>query len=103
MYYPQFDHLAAELAEWFDSVFESIQKSLFGIVPEGPHRDAVVVDWMIRNARILHRKDLAEPAQLYTPRLLSRGGLPASARTFDSWPLASGIRKCMRVAQGSWT
>lgn len=65
--YLQFDHLAAELTEWFERVFESIQKSLFGIVPEGPHRDAVVVDWMIRNARILHRKDLAEPAQLYTP------------------------------------
>jgi hypothetical protein len=44
---PQFDHVAAELTEWFDSVFDLTQKSLFGIAPEGPHRDAVVVDSMI--------------------------------------------------------
>lgn len=64
---PQFDHLAVELAEWFDSVFDLTQKSLFGIAPEGPHRDAVVVDSMIRNARIIYRAELDTEGKLYSP------------------------------------
>ena len=64
---PQFDPTAAELAEWFDSVFDLAQKSLFGIVPEGPHRDAVVVDSMIRNARIIYRAELDQEDKLYSP------------------------------------
>jgi hypothetical protein len=64
---PQLDHLAAELAEWFDSVFDLTQKSLFGIAPEGPHRDAVVVDSMIRNARIIYRAELEREGKLYSP------------------------------------
>jgi hypothetical protein len=64
---PQFHHLAAELAEWFDSVFALTQKSLFGIVPDGPHRDAVVVDSMIRNARIIYRAELDTEGKLYSP------------------------------------
>jgi len=64
---PQFDHLAAELADWFDSVFDLAQISLFGIAPEGPHRDAVVVDSMIRNARIIYRAELDTEGRLYSP------------------------------------
>ena len=64
---PQFDHVAAELTEWFDSVFDLTQKSLFGIAPEGPHRDAVVVDSMIRNARIVYRAELDKEDKLYSP------------------------------------
>ena len=64
---PQFDHLAAELTEWFNSVFELTEKSLFGIAPEGPHRDAVVVDAMIRNARIVYRAELDTEGKLYSP------------------------------------
>jgi len=64
---PQFDHLASELAEWFDSVFALTQESLFGIVPDGPHRDAVVVDSMIRNARIIYRAELDTEGKLYSP------------------------------------
>jgi len=64
---PQFDHLAAELTEWFASVFDLTQKSLFGIAPEGPHRDAVVVDSMIRNARIIYRAELDREGKLYSP------------------------------------
>jgi len=64
---PQLDHLAAELTEWFDSVSDLTQKSLFGIAPEGPHRDAVVVDSMIRNARIIYRAELDSEGKLYSP------------------------------------
>src|ERR1035438_6193544 len=63
---PQFDRLAAELTEWFDSVFELTQKSLFGIAPEGPHRDAVVVDSMIRHGRIIYRAALDREGKLYS-------------------------------------
>jgi len=64
---PQFDYLAAELTEWFDSVFDLTQRSLFGIAPEGPHRDAVVVDSMIRNARKIYREELDREGKLYSP------------------------------------
>ena len=64
---PQFDHLEAELAGWFDSVFDLTQRSLFGIAPEGPHRDAVVVDSMIRNARVIYRAELDREGKLYSP------------------------------------
>ena len=64
---PQFDHPAEELAEWFASLFDLTQKSLFGIAPEGPHRDAVVVDSMIRNARIIYRAELDREGKLYSP------------------------------------
>src|SRR6266853_3404811 len=64
---PQFDDLAAELIEWFDSVFDLTQESLFGIAPEGPHRDAVVVDSLIRNARIIYRAELDQEGKLYSP------------------------------------
>jgi hypothetical protein len=63
---PQFDHLATELTQWFDSIFELTQRSLFGIAPEGPHRDAVVVDSMIRNARVIHRAELDTEGRLYS-------------------------------------
>ena len=63
---PQFDRLAAELTGWFDSVFELTQKSLFGIAPEGPHRDAVVVDSMIRHGRIIYRAALDREGKLYS-------------------------------------
>jgi hypothetical protein len=56
-----------ELAEWFDSVSDLTQKSLFGIAPQGPHRDAVVVDSMIRNARIIYRSELGREDNLYSP------------------------------------
>ena len=64
---PEFERLTTELTEWFDSVFELAQKCHFGIAPEGPHRDAVVVDSMIRNARIIHRAELDEVGKLYSP------------------------------------
>ena len=64
---PQFDQLAAELTEWFASVFDLTQESLFGIAPEGPHRDAVVVDSMVRNARIIYRAELDTEGKLYSP------------------------------------
>lgn len=63
----QLDQLAAELTEWFDSVFDQTQESLFGIAPQGPHRDAVAFDTMIRNARILHRAELNGGGELYSP------------------------------------
>ena len=64
---PEIVELAAELSEWFERVFELTQESLFGIAPLGAHRDAVVVDAMIRNARMIHRAELDREGKLYAP------------------------------------
>ncbi len=63
---PQIDSLAAELAEWLDSVSDLSQRSLFGITPQGPHRDAVVVDTMIRNGCAIFRSELLIGSTLYS-------------------------------------
>jgi hypothetical protein len=49
------------------SVSGLTQKSLFGIAPESPHRDAIAIDSMIRNGRIIHNADLDSEGGLYSP------------------------------------
>ena len=63
----QLEPLAALLTEWFDNVSDLTLKALFGIAPEGPHRDAVVLDVMIRNARIIYHADMDGEGKLYSP------------------------------------
>src|ERR1039457_762780 len=36
--------VAEQLSDWFRSILHFTGESLFSIVPEGPHRDAVVLD-----------------------------------------------------------
>ncbi len=62
-----FNGLPLELAQWFDDVSAVAQKSLFGIAPEGPHRDAIAVDSMIRNGRIIYNAELDSEGKLYSP------------------------------------
>ena len=62
-----FNDVSAELSQWFDSVLGLTERSLFGIAPEGPHRDAVVLDTMIRNARIVFGAELDADGRLYSP------------------------------------
>lgn len=56
-----------ELNEWFESVLQLVQASLFSIAPEGPHRDAVVLDVLRRNARLVYDAKLEPDAKLYSP------------------------------------
>ena len=58
---------AEELAEWFSSVQRLTEQSLFAVAPEGPLRDAVVLDVLRRNARILSQASLDTGGVLYSP------------------------------------
>ena len=59
--------VAEQLQDWFLSIVRLTEESLFGIVPEGPHRDAVVLDALKRNARILSQSELDSEGKLYSP------------------------------------
>jgi hypothetical protein len=56
-----------ELNEWFQSVLRLTEASLFSIAPEGQHRDAVVLDALRRNARIVYESKLESDGKLYSP------------------------------------
>ena len=58
---------AERLHEWFLSVLRLTEETLFGIVPEGLHREAVVLDALRRNARILSERELDSEGKLYSP------------------------------------
>lgn len=59
--------VADELNEWFQSVLRLVDASLFSIAPEGPHRDAVVLDSLRRNARVVYEAKLEPDGKLYSP------------------------------------
>jgi hypothetical protein len=59
--------VAHELNEWFHSVQRFTDASLFSMAPEGPHRDAVVLDALRRNARIIYSARLNADGKLYSP------------------------------------
>ena len=63
--------VAEQLSDWFRSILHFTGESLFGIVPEGPHRDAVVLDVLKRNARILSEAELDNKGELYSPPVSS--------------------------------
>jgi hypothetical protein len=70
---------AQKLYEWFQNVARVVDDTLFSIAPEGPHRDAVVLDSLRRNARIVYSAKLqphtaglratldGETSNLYSP------------------------------------
>jgi hypothetical protein len=62
--------VAYELNEWFHSVQRFTDAGLFSIAPEGPHRDAVVLDALRRNARIVYSARLNADGKLYSPLCL---------------------------------
>jgi hypothetical protein len=59
--------VAEQLNDWFRSVLGLSEEGLFGIVPQGPHRDAVVSDTLRRNARVLSQSELDSGGKLYSP------------------------------------
>ena len=62
--------IAVQLHDWFESILRLTEESLFGVAPEGPHRDAVVLDRM-----------------------------PAAGNFLDGRALASGDEQCDRPAE----
>jgi hypothetical protein len=59
--------VAVQLHDWFGSILRLTEESLFSVAPEGPHRHAVVLDTLKRNARILSQADLDNEGKLYGP------------------------------------
>ena len=63
--------VAKQLHDWFHDVLRVTDKRLFGIVPAGPHRGAIVLDVMTRNARIiLAGSEIDNEGTLYSPLCL---------------------------------
>lgn len=58
--------VAVQLHDWFESVSHLTEESLFSVAPKGPHRDAVVLDTLKRNTRILSA-ELDNEGRLYGP------------------------------------
>jgi len=59
--------VAHELTEWFQSVQRLMDAGLFNIAPEGPHRDAIVLDALRRHAKALYNARLDVEGKLYSP------------------------------------
>ena len=57
--------VAVQLHDWFESILRLTEGSLFSVAPDGPHRDAVVLDTLKRNARILSQAELDNEGTLY--------------------------------------
>ena len=77
-------------AAQFRSIVHSTGESRFGIAPEGPHRDAVVLDVLRRNARILSAAELDSQGELYSPSVSAWQPHAASWRPLGCRALASG-------------
>ncbi len=63
----ELNSVAEQLHDWFRSIVRISDESLFSIVPEGPHRDAVVLDVLKRNARLLSQSEVDSEGKLYSP------------------------------------
>ena len=58
---------AQALHEWSFSVVDLVDKGLFGIAPEGSHREAMILDVLSRNAREVKTASLDATGGLYSP------------------------------------
>jgi len=59
--------VTVQLHDWFVSILHLTERRVFSVAPEGPHRDAVVLDTLKRNARILSQAELDHDGKLYSP------------------------------------
>ncbi len=59
--------VAVQLHDWFGSILRLTEGSLFSVAPQGPHREAVVLDTLRRNARVLSQAELDDEGKLYSP------------------------------------
>jgi len=59
--------VAEQLHGWFSNVSRLIEASWSSIAPAGPHRDAVVLDALMRNARVLSQSEVDREGKLYAP------------------------------------
>lgn len=64
---PESLSIAAALNTWFQDVRQATEKGVFEIAPEGPHRDAIVLDSLRRSARSIVDAPLDRTGGLYSP------------------------------------
>ncbi len=64
------DDAARKLQAWFDDVLSVTDRSLFGVAAAGPHRDAVILNVLTRNARRFRESEVDREGALYDPLLL---------------------------------
>jgi hypothetical protein len=57
---------AEQLHTWFDEILRLADESIFSIAPEGAHREAVLLDVLKMNARILSESTLDQDGKLYS-------------------------------------
>ena len=58
---------AEQINDWFGRILHLTSGGFFGMAGGGPHRNAVVLDVLRRNARILLGSEIDEEGRLYSP------------------------------------
>jgi len=58
---------AEKMHGWFEEVLRLADQGLFGIVPEGPHRGAVILNVLTQNARVILDSEMDKEGTLYQP------------------------------------
>lgn len=60
------DDAGRQLHDWFEQVVRLVDRSLFGVAEEGPHRDAIVLNVLTSHARHLGESGVDRRGLLYT-------------------------------------
>ena len=63
----ELEDAAARLHGWFEVVSRATEQSMLQAAPEGPHREAIVLDLLKRNGRRLVEARLDRKGELYQP------------------------------------
>lgn len=88
----ELNSVAEQLHGWFLSIVRVLEESLFSIVPEGPHRDAVVLDALKRSASLLSQSEVDCEGKLYAPLCFF---LAAACRKLGLYPGVGHWRTAM--------
>ena len=59
-------HAGHQLHDWFDQLLRLFDRSIFGAAEDGPHRDAIVLNVLARNARLVRESEVDRRGLLYT-------------------------------------
>ncbi len=59
--------VAQELSDWFESVLALVDRRFSAIAPDGPHREAVILDTLTSNARVVVESEVDREGKLYSP------------------------------------
>jgi hypothetical protein len=63
---PAVNDAGRQLHDWFDQLVRLFDRSIFGAAEEGPHRDAIILNVLSRNARLVRESEVDRRGLLYT-------------------------------------